>query len=101
MQNYRAVFERTKNYILNNLDGELSACDLASREGYSEYHFSRLFKKQEGISIMSYVRNERLKKADEEIRKGTKISELYYRYGFETESGFMRAYKKYLLRISA
>lgn len=81
-------------YIEKNLKNELSA-EIISREiGYSVYHFSRIFKEEMGISLMEYVKERKLLRAAEEIMSGKRILDIAVEYGYETHSGFTKAFRK-------
>lgn len=80
-------------YIENNLRSHLTAEDIAKEAGYSLFHFSRIFKKQMGSSIMEYVKDRRLIKASEEIVNGRKIIDAALDYDYQTHSGFTKAFK--------
>lgn len=56
-------------YIQENIHEPISLEKLASHVAYSPYHFSRLFKKQIGISPLYYVSSLRLQKAKEMLLK--------------------------------
>ncbi len=66
------IFDSLK-YIERNINEPIMAEDVAQNAGYSLYYFSRMFKKQIGLSIMEYVKDRRLIKASEEIADGKKI----------------------------
>lgn len=81
-------------YIEKNLKNELST-EVISREiGYSVYHFSRIFKEEMGISLMEYVKERKLLRAAEEIMSGKRILDTAIEYGYETHSGFTKAFRK-------
>ena len=86
--------ERTKKYIESHLSEELSAEKIASFAGYSVFHFCRVFKEETGKSLMSYVRDKRLEIAEEDLENGESTAEVAIKYGFETSSGFARAYAR-------
>ena len=52
-------------YIHQHIYSPISLTDLANQVSYSTYHFSRIFKKQIGISPLYYVSSLRLQKAKE------------------------------------
>lgn len=52
-------------YIHQNIHDPISLTQLANHIAYSPYHFSRIFKKQMGISPLYYVSSLRLQKAKE------------------------------------
>lgn len=56
-------------YIHQNIHHPISLAELANHVAYSPYHFSRIFKKQIGISPLYYVSSLRLQKAKEMLLK--------------------------------
>ena len=67
---------------------------IASYVGYSVFHFCRIFKEYSGKSLMRFVRERRLETAEKEVENGCRLCEVACKYGFETASGFSRAYEK-------
>ena len=92
--NYSESIEKTKAYIEEHLTDELSAESIAHEAGYSVFHFCRIFKEETGKSLMSYVREKRLELAETDIEKGEAALDVALKYGFETQSGFARAYER-------
>ncbi|RSD28467.1 AraC family transcriptional regulator [Mesobacillus subterraneus] len=91
----RLVFlQRVIDYIEDHIKEELSAEELAGMVGYSPYHFSRIFYKQTGYTLMDYVVKRKLQFALYELVNGKKIIEIAMDYGFETHAGFTKAFKK-------
>ncbi len=86
------IFNSLK-YIEENINESIMANDIAKNAGYSLYYFSRMFKKQMGLSIMEYVKERRLIKASEEIENGKKIIDVALDYGYQSHSGFTKAFK--------
>ena len=81
-------------YIENNIKEELKAESIAKEMGYSVYHFSRIFKEEMGISLMEYVKDRRLLRAAEDIMSGKRILDVAIEYGYQTHSGFTKAFRK-------
>ena len=85
---------RTKKFIEQHLSEGLTAEKIAAQAGYSTFHYCRVFKENTGKSLMRYVREKRLEAAKKEIQSGEAAADVAQKYGFETTSGFLRAYKK-------
>lgn len=81
-------------YIEANITGTLTSREIAKAMGYSIYHFSRIFKEQMGVSLMEYVKDRRLLRATEDIIFGEKILDAAIKYGYETNNGFTKAFRK-------
>jgi GTP pyrophosphokinase len=85
------IFDSLK-FIEKNINETITAEDIAKNAGYSLYYFSRMFKSQMGLSIMEYVKERRLIKASEEIANGRKIIDAALDYGYQSHSGFTKAF---------
>ena len=92
--NYEECVQNTIEYIEENLSEELSVEIISANAGYSAFHFCRIFKKYTGESLMSYVRKKRLEKAEIAMKEGATVFEAAQNFGFETQSGFARAYER-------
>ncbi|MBI9012527.1 MAG: HD domain-containing protein [Clostridiales bacterium] len=80
--------------IEDNLHNRLSIEIISEQLGYSKYHFSKLFKKNMGITVHNYVTNRRLICSAKDILKGEKIVDIAMNYGYETQSGYSKAFVK-------
>jgi AraC-like DNA-binding protein len=60
-----AAIEQTIAFIHENYHGNLSVEQLAERENYSVYHFTKLFKKYTGQSPYQYILSTRLRHAQQ------------------------------------
>lgn len=84
------------NNVLKFIDGhlkdEINSGELAKIAGYSEYHFIRAFKSYMNMKPMDYVRRRRLIKASEAIVEGMKIIDVAMEYGWQSHSGFTKAF---------
>lgn len=91
---YKKHMVKVIDYIENNLTANLQNADLARISCYSEYHFLRLFKYATGLTPADYIRKRRLSEIAKEIVNGNEyISELAFRYGFNSKENFIRAFK--------
>lgn len=93
MKYENAVFSCIE-YIEKNIKDDLTAEIIADEVGYSLYHFSRIFKGAMGMPLMEYVKERRLICASKEIFEGKKIIDVAIAYGYQTHSGFTKAFKK-------
>lgn len=81
-------------YIENNIKERLTVEGISKKMGYSIYHFSRLFSEQMGISLMEYVKERRLFRATKDIMQGKRILDVAVEYGYQTHSGFTKAFRR-------
>jgi AraC-type DNA-binding domain-containing proteins len=95
MQHSKPIYE-TLIYINENLIADISLEGLAERANFSSYHFHRVFQIYTGEAPMEYVRRLRIRSASRELlsNKST-IIEIAYKYRFESQDGFCKAFKKY------
>lgn len=89
----KTIMLNSLKFIETNINDSITAEDIAKNAGYSLYYFSRVFKKQMGLSVMEYVKERRLIKASEEISNGKKIIDVALDYGYQSHSGFTKAFK--------
>ncbi len=92
---YIDILQEMLRYIDANIKEKLSVEKLAARAGFSSYHFCRVFQWGTGFSIMEYVRNRKLELAASELNSGLRIIDIAIEYGFETHSGFSKAFRRY------
>lgn len=91
---YEEVIFKSLEYIENNIKEELTLEIISKEVGYSQFHFSRIFKDNMGMSLMDYVKERRLICSSKEIFNGKKIIDVSEEYGYKTHSGFSKAFKK-------
>ena len=92
-------------YIERNLKTDITAEELAQTANYSVRHYCRLFSQVTGLSVANYIAKKRINYAIAEISSGRKAIDVILDYGFDTYSGFYKAFvkiygcspKKYLL----
>lgn len=54
-----------------------------------------MFKQEMNLSVMEYVKERKIMNASESILKGNKILDVAIEYGWESHSGFIKAFKSY------
>lgn len=91
---YREHIARVIEYIEENLQSEISLAQCARVSGYSAYHFLRVFKDTVGLTPADYIRKRRISEISREIMQGNRyISDIAFRYGFNSKENFVRAFK--------
>lgn len=106
--NYRKDIEKCIKFIEEHIKENITIEEVANESGYSLYHFCRVFSLCKGVTVMEYIRGRRLSLAATELFKGRKIIDIALEYGFETSSGFTKAFRKafgysptqYILRMN-
>lgn len=82
------------DYIEQNIGKEIDEKMVASIAGCSFAQFQRVFSFMAGISLSEYLRRRRLSMcAVELLYTGSSILDIAVKYGYETASGFSRAFK--------
>ena len=92
--NYSEAIRQSINFIEMHIKEDLDVKQIAKNVGYSVFHFCRIFALSQGIPLMDYVRKRRLSLARSELLTGRKVIEIAIDYGFETASGFSKAFRK-------
>ena len=82
-------------YIEEQLAEDLDMDVLAETFYISKYHMMRLFHREVGTTIHTYLLQRRLLHARDLIAKGMRATEACYRSGFRSYSSFTRAYGKH------
>ena len=91
---YIGILQEMLCYIDTHIKEKLSVKKLAERAGFSPYHFCRVFQWNIGYSVMEYVRIRRLAFAASELKSGKRIIDIAVEYGYETHTGFLKAFKR-------
>lgn len=82
-------------YIETMLTGNIDHQVMADMVGCSSYELSRIFSFLTGITLKEYIRKRRLSSAAFDIKNGEdKIIDIAWRYGYESQAAFSRAFKE-------
>lgn len=94
--NYKERVDRVINFIGKHLDEELGLDQLCTIACFSKFHFHRLFTAYTGVSLKSYIKWLRLKRAAHQliVHKKDTIINIALNAGFESHESFSRAFKK-------
>jgi len=87
------TMDTVKEYLSRNLTKDISLQDIADRFKLSRDYCNRLFHKNTGMSIMQYVKYNRVLFARQLLADGVAASEAAERAGFKDYSSFYRAYR--------
>ena len=88
--------EKSRIFILENFNQQLSLKDIAETAGISEYYFIRAFKKKYDFTPHEYLIKTRLETACFYlISSNMNIKEIAFNCGFLNESNFCAAFKKH------
>lgn len=88
--------QRALIYIRDNFARPIQLVDLAKIAALSPYYFSRLFTKETGVTPHQYIISTRLSAAKYALTTSDlTIKEIAFQCGFNDESSFCSAFKKY------
>lgn len=94
-KNHARTVRAILGYIEASLPGEISLGDISAVFFMSEGHLCRLFKKEMGVSIMAYVKRQRMHMAANLLRdSGENVSAIGARVGVGDPNYFCRAFKQ-------
>lgn len=89
-------FQRSIDFIEDNLAGTLDAAQIAGVMNVSPFYYQRIFAILCGITVGEYIRNRRLSLAGSDLaRSDERIIDVALRYGYDTPEGFSRAFAKF------
>ncbi len=83
------------DYIEEHLADELPLEAVSEYAGVSDYHFRTVFFHLAGMTLSEYIKNRRLSEANKELLLGEKVTDIAYKYGYQSLDGFTRAFKKW------
>ena len=94
-RDYMELFSETLNYIDEHFSESLTLEEMASRTGFSKFHFSRLFKKYTHYNFIDYLHFRRIKEAEQLLlRPDTSITDIAITSGFSSISTFNRIFRQ-------
>jgi AraC family transcriptional regulator len=83
-----------KNYMELHFAEPLTIADISAVVNLSQYHFSRLFRSETGLSLHGYLLDLRMNHAKELLSEtNTSVEEVAQQCGFSSTSHFIRAFK--------
>lgn len=83
------------DYIEEHLTDELSLEHISDYAGVSDYHFRKIFFYLSGLTLSEYIKNRRLSEANKDLLNGEKVTDVAFKYGYQSVDGFTRAFKKW------
>lgn len=94
---YKERVNKAVNFIDLHLEEELSLEKVAEAACYSPFHFHRIFRSVMNEPLNVYISRKRIEKAASVLmrRKEITVTELSVKFGFNGNSSFTRAFKKF------
>lgn len=95
MAQYSPIIRDVLNYISINYTQNISLHELSDTNHISEEYLSRLFKKELGVNLTTYIGNLRTKKAAELLKTSKlSIAEIAMYVGYSDSNYFVKVFKK-------
>src|SRR5690625_7418627 len=82
-------------YIELLLTDELFLERISEYAGDSDYHFRKIFFYLSGLTLSQYIRNRKLSEANKDLLNGERVTDVAFKYGYQSVDGFTRAFKKW------
>ena len=86
---------RVMDYIEEHLTDDLSFETLSEYAGVPDYHFRKIFFYLSKMTLSEYIKNRKLSEANKDLLNGEKVTDVAFKYGYESIEGFSRAFKKW------
>ncbi|MBM7600981.1 AraC family transcriptional regulator [Virgibacillus halotolerans] len=83
------------DYIEDRLTDDLSLEGISEYAGVSDYHFRKIFFYISGLTLSEYIKNRKLSEANKDLLNGKKVTDVAFKYGYQSMDGFTRAFKKW------
>ena len=89
------LIEKTKNYIFQNLHGEIRIGEIGKQIGVSSTYLSDLFHRVEGMTIRRYIRREKVRLAESLLRYSEySVKDIANYLAFSSQSHLGRIFKE-------
>ncbi len=82
-------------YIEAHLEDEFLLEKISEHINVSDYHFRKIFFALTNMTLNEYVKNRRLSEANKGLLQGAQVTDIAYKYGYQSMDGFTRAFKKW------
>ena len=89
------VVEQAIHYMRENIENSISIKEVLHYVGYSQSHFSKLFKNRTGMSPLSYINHLKMEHASYLLKTtDLKVNQICYKVGIEDPLYFSRLFSK-------
>lgn len=83
------------DYIEEHLTEDLSLEKISEYAQVSDYHFRKIFFYLSGLTLSEYIKNRKMSEASMDLLHGEKVTDVAFKYGYQSMDGFTRAFKKW------
>ncbi|MDD5635892.1 MAG: helix-turn-helix domain-containing protein, partial [Atribacterota bacterium] len=82
-------------YIENHLTEDVSLEKISEYAGVPDYHFRKIFFYLSGLTLSEYIKNRKLAEANKDLLNKERVTDVAFKYGYQSVEGFTRAFKKW------
>ena len=86
---------RVIDFIEDHISDELSLESIAEYAGVPDFHFRKIFFYLSGLTLSEYIKNRKLSEANKDLLAGERVTDVAFKYGYQSMDGFTRAFKKW------
>jgi len=83
------------DYIEDHLTDDISPEIISEYAGVSDYHFRKIFFYISGLTLNEYIKNRKLSEANKDLLNGERVTDVAFKYGYQSMDGFTRAFRKW------
>ena len=96
MQGWIDGFQKSIEYIEQNLSGVLDIDDIAAEAALSSFYYQRIFGALCGMTVGEYIRARRMTLAAQElVNSDTKVIDIALKYGYDSPDSFAKAFQRF------
>lgn len=81
------------DYIEKNLTNDITLADICKVASCSDYALRNVFYYLTGLTLSEYIKYRKLSEANKDLLNNEKVTDVAYKYGYESVDGFSRAFK--------
>ena len=82
-------------FIETHLKDDFLLEEITKQINVPDHHFRKIFFALTNMTLNEYVKNRRLSEANKELLQGAQVTDVAYKYGYQSMDGFTRAFKKW------
>ncbi|MBU5304669.1 MULTISPECIES: AraC family transcriptional regulator [Eubacteriales] len=83
------------DYIEEHLTADITLEEISKYAGVSDYHFRKIFYYLSGLTLNEYIKNRKLSEANKDLLNNERVTDVAFKYGYESIDGFTRAFKSW------
>lgn len=96
MQGWIEGFQKSIEFIEQNLSGTLDISDIAAKAALSSFYYQRIFGALCGMTVGEYIRARRMTVAAQELAcSDRKVIDIAVKYGYDSPDSFAKAFQRF------